>query len=129
MNAPSAKFKPVAPADVAHLGTAPIPARYYYDPEWFAAEREAVFRRSWLYIGHVCELPSAGSFIRRDLELFGISLLIIRGKGGAIRAFHNVCSHRGNRLVDGEKETPGGKGRMPKSRRRLAKSAHALASS
>ncbi|MBU6206951.1 MAG: Rieske (2Fe-2S) protein, partial [Alphaproteobacteria bacterium] len=100
MNAPIPKFTPVGPDAVAHLGTAPIPARYYADADWFAAEREAVFRRSWLYIGHVCELPEPGSFIRRELELFGVSLLIMRGKDGQIRAFHNVCTHRGTQLVE-----------------------------
>jgi phenylpropionate dioxygenase-like ring-hydroxylating dioxygenase large terminal subunit len=100
MNAPAGPFVPVQQADVGHLGTRPIPARPYYDPAWFELEREAVFRRSWMQIGHVCELPEAGSFIRRELEVVGASLLIIRGKDGAIRAFHNVCTHRGTQLVE-----------------------------
>jgi phenylpropionate dioxygenase-like ring-hydroxylating dioxygenase large terminal subunit len=100
MNAPTPSFEPVSAAAVAHLGTQPVPAKPYYDPDWFALEREAVFRRSWLYIGHECELQENGSFIRRDLEVLDASLLIVRGKDGVIRAFHNVCTHRGTQLVE-----------------------------
>jgi phenylpropionate dioxygenase-like ring-hydroxylating dioxygenase large terminal subunit len=93
-------FNAVSAQDVAFLGTRPIPAKPYYDPAWFALEQEAVFRRSWMQTGHVCELPDKGSFIRRELEALNVSLLIIRGKDGVIRAFHNVCTHRGTQLVD-----------------------------
>jgi phenylpropionate dioxygenase-like ring-hydroxylating dioxygenase large terminal subunit len=58
-----------------------------------------LFRRSWIQVGHVCELPDKGNFIRRELEVLNASLLIVRGKDGAIRAFHNVCTHRGTQLV------------------------------
>lgn len=82
------------------LGTEPIPARYYHDPEWYELERKAVFLRSWINIGHVCELPEAGSFVRREIEFARASLLIVRGKDGAIRALHNACTHRGTQLTD-----------------------------
>ena len=59
-----------------------------------------MFRRSWIQVGHVCELPESGSFIRRELEILNASLLIVRGKDGQIRAFHNVCTHRGTQLVE-----------------------------
>jgi phenylpropionate dioxygenase-like ring-hydroxylating dioxygenase large terminal subunit len=87
---------------VAWLGSDPIPAKAYYDPEWYELERRAIFLRSWIEIGHVCELPEAGTWIRRDLEFADASLLIVRGKDGEIRAFHNVCTHRGTQLVEEE---------------------------
>ena len=87
---------------VAWLGSDPIPASAYYDPEWFELERQAIFLRTWIEIGHVCELPEPGTWIRRDLEFANASLLIVRGKDGEIRAFHNVCSHRGTQLVEEE---------------------------
>lgn len=99
MNSPIPTFVPVGREELAWLGTGPVPAKPYYDPTWFELEREAVFRRSWLHVGHVCELPGNGSFIRRELEVLGASLLVTRGKDGAIRAFHNVCTHRGTALV------------------------------
>jgi phenylpropionate dioxygenase-like ring-hydroxylating dioxygenase large terminal subunit len=82
------------------LGTEPIPAKYYYDADWYELERKAVFMRSWLNVGHVCELPEPGSFVRREIEFANASLLIVRGKDGAVRALHNVCTHRGTQLVD-----------------------------
>jgi phenylpropionate dioxygenase-like ring-hydroxylating dioxygenase large terminal subunit len=82
------------------LGTEPIPATYYYDPDWYELERKAIFLRSWLNVGHVCELPEPGSFVRRELEFAKASLLIVRGKDGEVRAFHNVCTHRGTQLTD-----------------------------
>jgi phenylpropionate dioxygenase-like ring-hydroxylating dioxygenase large terminal subunit len=81
-------------------GSGPVSARPYYDPEWWELERKAIFLKSWLHIGHVCEVPEPGSFIRREVEFARASLLIVRGKDGAVRTFHNVCTHRGTQLVD-----------------------------
>ncbi len=100
MNAPAGKFDGIAPDALAWLGTGPVPAKPYYDPAWWALEREAVFMRNWIVAGHVCELPEPGSFIRREFEFANASLLIVRGKDGVIRAFHNVCTHRGTQLID-----------------------------
>lgn len=85
---------------VKAFATGPVPAAPYYDQEWWELEREAIFKRCWLHIGHVCEVPEPGSFIRRELEFAGVSLLIIRGKDGQVRSFHNVCAHRGTELVE-----------------------------
>ena len=86
-------------APLPDLGNAPIPARAYYDPEWFEAERQAVFLRTWFPAAHVCEVPESGSFIRREFEFARASLLIVRGKDDVVRAFHNVCPHRGTQLT------------------------------
>lgn len=93
-------YKAVSDESLAWLGTGPIPARPYVDPAWFELEREAVFRRSWLQIGHVCELAEPGAFIRREIEMLRASVLVTRGKDGALNAFHNVCTHRGTQLVE-----------------------------
>ncbi|MCB2080844.1 MAG: aromatic ring-hydroxylating dioxygenase subunit alpha [Novosphingobium sp.] len=85
--------------DPLALGTDPIPARYYYDPDWFELERKAVFMHTWLNIGHVCELPETGSFVRREIEFAKASLLLVRGKDGEVRALHNACTHRGTQLT------------------------------
>jgi phenylpropionate dioxygenase-like ring-hydroxylating dioxygenase large terminal subunit len=90
------------------LGTDPVPAKYYYDADWYELERKAVWMRSWLNVGHVCELPESGSFIRREIEFAKASVLIVRGKDGEVRAFHNACTHRGTQLTDeacGKKNT------------------------
>ena len=98
----------VAKDDPLVLGTDPVAARYYHDPEWFELERKAIFMRSWINVGHVCELPEPGSFIRREIEFARASVIITRGKDGAINAFHNACTHRGTQIVSepcGKKNT------------------------
>jgi len=99
VNSPSTGFVPVQQEEVDFLGTAPIPAKAYYDPAWYELERQAIFMRSWINVGHICELPEPGNFIHRKLEFAATSLLIVRGKDGEVRAFHNACTHRGTQLV------------------------------
>ena len=70
-----------------------------FDPEFYELEKEAVFRRSWLYMGRATALPRKGSYFTRELEFLGYSVIVVRGLDDRIRAFHNVCSHRGNQLV------------------------------
>jgi hypothetical protein len=57
MNAQSGPFQSPPGPDELELGTGPIPAGPHYRPEYFALEREAVFKCSWLQVGHLCELP------------------------------------------------------------------------
>jgi phenylpropionate dioxygenase-like ring-hydroxylating dioxygenase large terminal subunit len=93
-------FERIPADELSWLGTDPVPAKPYYDPVYFELERKAVFLKSWIHVAHVCELPEPGSFVRRELEFASASLLIIRGRDGVIRAFHNVCPHRGTQLVE-----------------------------
>ncbi|HVA07996.1 MAG TPA: aromatic ring-hydroxylating dioxygenase subunit alpha, partial [Acidimicrobiales bacterium] len=81
------------------LDTGPVSFRDSYDPGFYELEKEAVFRRSWITVGRVEDLPRAGSYFTRELQFLGVSVLVIRGMDDQIRAFHNVCSHRGNKLV------------------------------
>ncbi|MEU2004566.1 aromatic ring-hydroxylating dioxygenase subunit alpha [Rhodococcus sp. NPDC019627] len=63
-------------------------------PQIFEAERDLVFNRCWLYLGHESEIPAAGDFVRRSVG--GRPLIFVRSaKTGQIRAFHNTCPHRG----------------------------------
>ncbi len=95
----------LAVEDAAKLrGSGPLSSRPYWDPEWWELERKAIFMRTWLHIGHVCEIAEPGMFIRRELEFARASLLIVRGKDDAVRAFHNACTHRGTQLVSEESE-------------------------
>lgn len=68
-------------------------------PDYYAKEIEGIFRRSWLVIGHSYDIPQPGDFFTRDLPGLNAALLVVRGKDGRIRAFHNICSHRGSLLV------------------------------
>lgn len=78
------------------LGTAPVPVKRYTDPAMFEAEREAVFRRSWINVGRIERAPAVGDFFVRNIDVCSASVLVVHGKDGKIRAFHNMCSHRGN---------------------------------
>jgi phenylpropionate dioxygenase-like ring-hydroxylating dioxygenase large terminal subunit len=101
MNVQTAQYD-LPPNDDVGLGMAPIPAGPYYRDDYFELERDAIFRRTWIQIGHVCELKEPGSFVVRTLEFAKASVLITRGKDRAVRAFHNVCTHRGTQLVSEE---------------------------
>jgi phenylpropionate dioxygenase-like ring-hydroxylating dioxygenase large terminal subunit len=81
------------------LGTAPVDYTDSIDPAYYEAERAAIFSRTWLNVGRVEQVPRTGSYFTRELAVADTSLIIVRGKDGEIRAFHNLCRHRGNKLV------------------------------
>lgn len=81
------------------LGTGPVAAEPCISPEYFELEREHLFRRAWLNVGRIDEVPEPGHYFVRELAVCATSILVMRGKDKVVRAFHNVCSHRGNRLV------------------------------
>ena len=76
-----------------------LPGWIYRDPDFFAAEMEAVIRPSWQIVCHVNDIATAGDW--QSLEYLGESVVVIRGDDHKVRAFHNVCRHRASRLVDG----------------------------
>ena len=81
------------------LGTSPVDYTDSIDPAYYEAERAAIFRRTWLNVGRVERLPRTGSYFTRELTVVGTSLVIVKGADGEVRAFHNICRHRGNKLV------------------------------
>ncbi|MGH8007048.1 MAG: aromatic ring-hydroxylating oxygenase subunit alpha [Candidatus Binatia bacterium] len=86
-------------AQYPELGTGPVPIAPYISPAYFALERECIFRRVWLNVGREEEMPQPGDYLVKDLAVCNTSILVVRGKDGSVRAFHNICSHRGNKLV------------------------------
>ncbi len=81
------------------LGTGPISYEDSISPEHYELERRAIFERTWLNVGRVEQLPKPGSYFTKDLDVARTSLIIARGLDGEVRAFHNICRHRGNKLV------------------------------
>jgi phenylpropionate dioxygenase-like ring-hydroxylating dioxygenase large terminal subunit len=81
------------------LGTAPIAVEPYISREYFERERDRIFRKVWLNVGRVEQISHPGDYFVKDLAVCKTSILIVCGKDGAIRAFHNMCAHRGNKLV------------------------------
>src|SRR3546814_10506568 len=74
----------------------------YYTKDRFEAEKE-IFGRVWLNVAEAAEIPNPGDWVVRDVAVRSASLVIVRGKDNQIRAFHNICSHRGMKLVWDEK--------------------------
>ena len=70
-----------------------VARRNFTDPEIFKAEKELIFERSWLYLGHASELPKPGDFLSRTVA--GRSILFTRDAKGTLRALLNTCPHRG----------------------------------
>jgi phenylpropionate dioxygenase-like ring-hydroxylating dioxygenase large terminal subunit len=81
------------------LGTDPVSFRDSTSPDFYAAEREAIFKRAWLNVGRIEDVPRVGSFFTKDIAAAGTSIIVVKGKDEVIRAFHNICRHRGNKLV------------------------------
>lgn len=74
-----------------------IPAGRYTDPRFFELEKKHIWGKSWLFAGHLDELPDAGSF--RLWENAGQPVLLVRTRAGAVNAFFNTCRHRGAPIV------------------------------
>ncbi|ABS63567.1 Rieske (2Fe-2S) domain protein [Parvibaculum lavamentivorans DS-1] len=76
-----------------------LPSRFYTSTEIFEAEKERIFRRNWVSVGHVAEIPKPGDRFRIDVA--GEPLLIVRGRDGVVRALSAVCRHRAMLLAEG----------------------------
>ncbi len=74
-----------------------VPAARYYDPAFAALEMQHLWKKNWLLACLESELPLAGSY--RLFEQVDQSVIVSRGKNGAIRAFHNTCRHRASALL------------------------------
>ena len=78
------------------LASTLLPAAYH-DVHFFSEEREALWSTSWVCVGLVSHVSDVGETIVR--EVAGTSILVTRDKDHELRAFHNVCRHRGSQLV------------------------------
>lgn len=76
-----------------------LPLAHYISPAEFERERSAIFGKAWLLAAHDADLPQPGDYLVKEFQVPKASLLIVRGADGVVRAFHNICRHRGNALV------------------------------
>ena len=81
------------------LGRGPVSLEDCVSEEFYEKEREHVFKKTWLYVGRVERVPKSGSYFTRELRFLNTSIIIVRGKDGVIRALHNICPHRGNKML------------------------------
>ena len=76
-----------------------LPFAWYVDDEQLRRERAAIFARSWQYAGRAAEVAEPGSFLATDAG--GVPIVVTRDDAGTLRAFLNVCRHRGAVLTEG----------------------------
>jgi len=81
-------------------GARTLPRPYYTSEEVFAAEMDAIFGRLWSCVGRSSRLAQAGDYIVAAVA--DESIIVVRGRDGIVRAFFNVCRHRGTRLCSTE---------------------------
>jgi phenylpropionate dioxygenase-like ring-hydroxylating dioxygenase large terminal subunit len=74
-----------------------LPASWYSDPAIFEAEKKRIFGRLWQYVGHAGQVEKPGDFF--TTQLGDVPVIVARDNGGQLRAFANVCRHRGSEVV------------------------------
>jgi len=80
-----------------------LPARYYVDGVIYEKEKRLIFYNSWQMICHISDVKNAGDFSVGWVADQGV--IVIRGKDGVLRGFHNVCAHRAHELLQGKGNT------------------------
>ncbi|XGV97523.1 MAG: aromatic ring-hydroxylating dioxygenase subunit alpha [Leptolyngbya sp. BL-A-14] len=77
-----------------------LPSDYYFSEEVFALERRSLWSHVWQCVGRESDLPNPGDYV--TCIVGDQPMLVIRGTDGTLRALHNVCPHRGARMLDGQ---------------------------
>ncbi len=77
-----------------------LPAWTFNNEELSQLEMQQVFLRNWFWVGHVSDIPNTGDY--KCQELGNERAVVVRGEDGEIRAFHNLCRHRGSLLAEGK---------------------------
>lgn len=95
----SASAATAAPTDRAQSVEHGLPGALYADADYFARETALLLSSEWLAVARADELGAAGDYL--TVELLGEPILIVRGDDGEIRAFSNLCRHRGAPVASG----------------------------
>jgi Rieske 2Fe-2S family protein len=81
-----------------YRGARLLPRRAYHDEAIHAWERERFLRHDWVVVGREADAPTSGTYFTTELD--GEPLLVVRGRDDQLRAFYNVCQHRGTAVVE-----------------------------
>jgi Rieske 2Fe-2S family protein len=105
MDGTPVKARHALAAEIARLVTehrpgGPLERDFYVAPEVFAADLARIFHRHWLFAGYAFQVPRPGDFF--TYKVGTESIIVVRDRAGEIRAFHNVCRHRGSRICKTE---------------------------
>lgn len=77
-----------------------LPSTWYYDPEHYRRELDAIWRHQWVYMGHESGIAEKGMY--RTLRIGDQNIVVLRAPDGGLRAYHNACRHRGSVICTGE---------------------------
>lgn len=80
-------------------GNGLMPTKDFFTAEYHQLEKERVFKKSWLRVGNEELIPNVGDYFVKEIESCDTSVIVVRGRDQRIRAFHNNCSHRNNRIA------------------------------
>ena len=105
MDGTALSARPALPPEIAqlvarHRPGGPLEQAFYTTPEAFAADLARIQYRHWLFAGYAFQVPKPGDFI--TYKVGTASIIVVRDRDGEIRAFHNVCRHRGSRICSTE---------------------------
>jgi Rieske 2Fe-2S family protein len=82
-----------------------LPPEAYRDDAWFRTEQRRLFARSWALVGAAQDLTNTGDYVTATVG--GVPIIVVRGDDGVLRAFHNVCRHRGMVMLEGSGNVDG----------------------
>ena len=85
--------------DLPRTAARTMPSSYYTSADFLALEKEELFRKQWVCVGHAGEIPKPGDYFAT--ELIGEQLIVVRDDAGTVRVLSNVCRHRGTWLMKG----------------------------
>ncbi len=77
-----------------------LPSYAYYEPNIFQQEKERIFYKKWIFVGHVTQIQQPGQYF--VAKIADQNVVVIRGEDHQVYAFHNACLHRGHELLQGE---------------------------
>ena len=80
------------------LGTGKASVKPYISKEHFEREKDVIWRNNWILAGRESDVAEKNDFMVFELKVLSMSILITRARDGKLRAFHNICSHRGHKL-------------------------------
>jgi Rieske 2Fe-2S family protein len=84
--------------EIPVAGQRTLPREFFVSPEIFAEEQDRIFARRWLCVGREERIAERGAYFLQQIGSDGV--IVLRDRQGAVRAFHNVCRHRGSRLCE-----------------------------
>src|ERR1700737_3762951 len=78
----------------------PLARDFYCSPEDYQVDLDMIWYRDWLFVGHDCEVLNPGDYL--TVQVGEYPVVVVRGREGALHAFHNSCRHRGSRICSTE---------------------------